>query len=254
MIFKSICIAFSMYSQIPVPSFEWKDKEMKYAISFFPLVGVVIGIVLYGWILLDHHLEYSNVFEKTMMAVIIPLIITGGIHLDGFLDTSDALSSWQDAKQKLNILKDPHIGAFAVIRFCVLAGLLLASLSVFSLRAYQLYCFCFVLSRILSAYGVMHLKSAKHKGTLYAFQDASRKDFRINHGILLLEVFLCVGCMISISWLDTLCLLSCAVGIWMYYRHMAYKRFGGITGDTAGWFVCICEVAMAVVLAFLSRL
>ena len=62
----------------------------------------------------------------------IPLIITGGFHADGFLDVSDSLCSYGSREKKLKILKDPHIGAFAVIRLAVYyliyaAALLLAA-------------------------------------------------------------------------------------------------------------------------------
>ena len=55
----------------------------------------------------------------TMVLVIVPVVITGGIHVDGLLDTSDALSSWRDREKRLEILKDSHAGAFAVITACV---------------------------------------------------------------------------------------------------------------------------------------
>ena len=46
---------------------------------------------------------------------IIPILITGGFHIDGFMDTQDAINSYKPREKKLEILKDPHIGAFAVI-------------------------------------------------------------------------------------------------------------------------------------------
>ena len=50
--------------------------------------------------------------------VLLPVLVTGGIHMDGFLDTTDALSSWQPREKKLEILKDSHAGAFAIIMGC----------------------------------------------------------------------------------------------------------------------------------------
>ncbi len=49
---------------------------------------------------------------------LIPVFVSGGIHLDGFMDTMDALGSWGDKEKKLEILKDSHNGAFAVIGIC----------------------------------------------------------------------------------------------------------------------------------------
>ena len=56
----------------------------------------------------------SNGFIAVAL-VLVPVIVTGGIHVDGLLDTSDALSSWRDREKRLEILKDSHAGAFAVI-------------------------------------------------------------------------------------------------------------------------------------------
>lgn len=49
-ILKSLVIAFSIYSKIPVPQFEWKEEDMKYMLCFFPWVGAVIGGCVYLWI------------------------------------------------------------------------------------------------------------------------------------------------------------------------------------------------------------
>ena len=53
-IIKPFFIAFSLYSQIPVPQFEWKEEDMKYMLCFFPWIGVVIGVLLFGWRQLCH--------------------------------------------------------------------------------------------------------------------------------------------------------------------------------------------------------
>ena len=52
-------IAFSMYSRIPMPMFEWKEEDMKYAMCFFPAIGMVIGAVFYGMFLLLSWLRES---------------------------------------------------------------------------------------------------------------------------------------------------------------------------------------------------
>ena len=111
---KSIAIAFQMYSHIPIPSFEWDDRSRKYALCFFPLVGAVVGSVEYLWFYLAALLE-APVLIGTAVATAIPFLITGGIHMDGFCDTVDALSSQASMERKLEILKDPHAGAFAII-------------------------------------------------------------------------------------------------------------------------------------------
>ena len=111
---RAAIIAFSMYSRIPMPMFEWKEEDMKYAMCFFPAIGAVIGAVFFGmYLLLDRILTGKILAAVILLAV--PLFITGGIHMDGFMDTCDARASYGDREKKLGILKDTHTGAFAVI-------------------------------------------------------------------------------------------------------------------------------------------
>ena len=89
---------------------------MRYAMCFFPVIGAVIGGLLSLWICLTG--DSTGSLFRASVAVLIPLIVTGGIHLDGLLDTADALSSYKTMEEKLEILKDSHTGAFAIIVGC----------------------------------------------------------------------------------------------------------------------------------------
>ena len=111
---RALVIAFSMYSQIPMPQFTWQDKEMKYAFCFFPWVGAAIGGITMFWWWFCGKFSVGNV-AFTMIGTAIPLAVTGGFHVDGFMDTMDAFHSYQPREKKLEILKDSHIGAFSVI-------------------------------------------------------------------------------------------------------------------------------------------
>ena len=101
---QSLIIAFAMYSKIPMPRVDWNKKNMRYALCFFPMVGVVIGLALWGCVRLC---EIGNMkgFFSSVLLTILPIILTGGIHMDGFLDTVDALSSNASKERKLEILK-----------------------------------------------------------------------------------------------------------------------------------------------------
>ena len=121
-LFESFLVALSTYSIIPVPQFEWNEKNMKYSICFFPAVGVLCGVLLYLWDQCCQKLGIESFFFA-LIATVIPVLITGGIHLDGYMDTVDALSSHQSQERKLEILKDPHCGAFSVI-YCIVYFLL----------------------------------------------------------------------------------------------------------------------------------
>lgn len=92
-----------------------------------------------------------------------PVWVTGGIHLDGYADTCDALASYGDREKKLEILKDPHCGAFAVIRLCsyFAAYLCLAACVQFTPRVGALWTLALVLERALSGLAVAAFPMAK---------------------------------------------------------------------------------------------
>ena len=111
---RSFATCFSMYSQIPMPRTKWEEDSMRYVFCFFPLIGLVIGILETGWFWIARQLEISSLLYVSV-AVVLPILVTGGIHLDGYMDTCDALFSYGDREKKLEIMKDSHTGAFAVI-------------------------------------------------------------------------------------------------------------------------------------------
>ena len=102
-LFCSLAIAFSMYSRIPMPTVAWTKERMKYAMCFFPLIGVVIGAITYGSVLVLTALKLD--WMARIFPVLVPLMVTGGIHMDGFLDVTDARASHAPAEKKLEILK-----------------------------------------------------------------------------------------------------------------------------------------------------
>ena len=113
---RSIAMAFAMFSRIPMPRIEWKKENMRYMLCALPLVGAAIGLALALWVWVCLRLKMGQTLFAAGIALI-PLLLSGGIHMDGFCDTADALSSHQSAERKKEILKDSHAGAFAVISF-----------------------------------------------------------------------------------------------------------------------------------------
>ncbi len=112
--FDSLKIAFATYSRIPTPPADWNEHSMKYAMCFFPLVGVVLALLSgLAWLVLTRLGLHAFFISSWFTAL--PIVLTGGIHLDGYFDTQDALHSYAPKGRKLEILKDPHIGAFAAI-------------------------------------------------------------------------------------------------------------------------------------------
>lgn len=255
---RSAAIAVSMYSKIPMPQFEWKEEDMRWAIAFFPLVGVVSACGLYLWVLVSRWMALPTA-AQAVAAMLIPVLVSGGIHVDGFMDTSDALSSWRPMEKRLEILKDSHIGAFAVIAVLVLAGAyLVGSLTVCdrmvesdgsqAARIALLWGLGFCLSRALSALSVTTFKNAKKEGTLYAFASPTHKTWT---RLFILGEIVGIGLlMLAVNVMAALVLIAVSLLVFGYYRYRSYKAFGGITGDLAGWFLCLCETAQILALAF----
>ena len=100
-IFNSLIIAIAMYSKIPMPQAEWNEKNMRYAMCFFPLVGVIIGVLEIVAGNLITVWKGEGTFFYAVVLTLIPVFITGGIHLDVFEDTMDAKSSYVDRDKKV---------------------------------------------------------------------------------------------------------------------------------------------------------
>ena len=204
-IIKSICVAFSMYSKIPMPRVEWNEKNMKYVMCFFPLVGAVIG----GLMLLVRFLCGRFGFNTSVYAVVmtaLPVLVSGGIHTDGFIDTVDALSSYGDKEKKLEILKDPHTGAFAIIGAVMYYLLFFGFMTeIWDIKATIAVSVGFVLSRSLSGLAIGIFKCAKNSGLLYTFKSAAHKKTIVT--VMILYIALCVAmlCFTGVYGLGTIC-------------------------------------------------
>lgn len=246
-ILDSFLAAFSMYSVIPVPTKKIKADTVKYTLCFFPLVGALTGFFVMLWINIAYCLSCGSIVKGALICAI-PVLITGGIHFDGFLDTTDALCSHKPRKEKLEILKDPHIGAFAVIWGVVYMILYFAMWTDLSLRTELILCIGFVLSRALSALSCVTFLSAKRSGLLYSFAESS--DRRMVIASSLLYTVVCVVMFIIIDWQIAVFVCAGAAVAFAVYRVISYTQFNGITGDIAGFFLCLCELLMVIFAQF----
>ncbi len=239
-VLRSFIVAFSMYSRIPMPRVAWTRESMRYSLCFFPFVGAVIGILevllyrLLGWA------GFGGILTAALLTAL-PVFVTGGIHLDGFLDTVDALSSHRTRERRLEILKDPHVGAFAVIYAC---AYFLVTFGLFTeLSQEGLFCVAagFFYSRALSGLSVAVFPKARREGSAAELAESCGGSVRF---WLTAEAALCAAAQI---WLSPVCggVCVCAglLAFAGYYR-MARAKFGGITGDLAGYFLQLCELAI----------
>ena len=167
---QTIAVAFAMFSALPMPQFDWNAKNMRYALCAFPLVGAVCGAL---WCLCG--MLPLPALARAAGFCLVPVWVTGGIHLDGYADTCDALSSYGDTAKKLEILKDPHCGAFAVIRLCsyFAAYFALCGCVQFTPRVGALWALALVGERALSGLAVAAFPLAKNTGLAHTFATAA---------------------------------------------------------------------------------
>lgn len=257
--FYSCIIAVSMYSKIPMPAVEWTKERMRYVMCFFPLVGLAQGVLLWLWL----HAALDRLNLSVMLVVLagaaVPVFVTGGIHMDGFLDTMDAIHSYGDRKKKLEILKDPHLGAFAVISFGVYMmlyiGIFHEYVSLILLNEaedrrflYMIPTFVFVMERAFSGLSVVVFPRAKKDGLVAGFGEAAKK--KTDGAVLILWIILCLGAGFAFqsagyrgAGIQAGVLLVTHLAIFLWYYKMSSRQFGGVTGDLAGCFLQVCELA-----------
>jgi adenosylcobinamide-GDP ribazoletransferase len=232
-----------------MPRFNWESEDMKYHLIFFPWVGAVIGAMEYLLYYLYERYEFHSLVLAAL-AIAIPLIITGGFHLDGFMDMEDALSSYQTREKRLEILKDPHIGAFSVINVITLGLLYFAMIMLLTKKGFIIWCFSFFIARAISGICVVRCKKAKEEGLLHT--EAKTASDKVVFVALLIELILAVlvSSYISPVYAISMVLFGIANAYWSMKR--AKRLLGGITGDVMGWYVVNAELLMGIALVVIA--
>lgn len=239
-IFETIAAAFSMFSALPVPCVEWNERNTRWLLAVFPLVGIVTGGLCRGWVVLCGWLSLPDMMRGAGLTLL-PVLITGGIHLDGYADAWDALSSHAPPEKKREILQDPRLGAFAAIHLC---GFFLADFALWAALPRwdgPLFLLMFSLSRTLSGLAVVSFPLAKDTGLAHTFAAAADRK-KLKTFLSLLAFLLAVG--ICLRGLEGITAILVVLGAFGFYRKMAVKQFGGLSGDLAGWFLQTAELWM----------
>ena len=246
-ILKSMAITFAMYSKLPVRSFNWEKENMKYCLLFLPMVGLVEGIFLIIFSIFFYKLKVNHILVAAFLTVL-PMLYTGGIHMDGFLDTMDALGSNQDKQKKLAILKDSNSGAFAITGGLVYILLYFAAmLSLNNITKIYILAISYILIRAYSALSLIVFKNARGSGLAFAFSDNSL--IYTNRVVLLIFIVISSVAMIIVNVnYGLLCVIATYL-VFLYYRVKSFEEFGGITGDLAGYFLQLAELVVVLVLA-----
>lgn len=246
----SFIIACSMYSKIPMPQIAWTRERMRYVMCFFPLVGAAQALLLYGFARIAWGLELWMFYY--VGGTVLPILVNGGIHMDGLLDVLDARASYGDREKKLEILKDPHAGAFAIIGCGVYLMLYLALFAELPAAYVPALGVVYILTRALSGLSVVWFPKAKSSGLAASFSDGAQK-----RTVVISMVFYLLAAFGFLFWnYGILTGFACMAAVCLIYGHyyrMSQKEFGGITGDLAGYFLQLCELGLLLALVLASK-
>nr|MBQ6242578.1 adenosylcobinamide-GDP ribazoletransferase [Lachnospiraceae bacterium] len=251
-ILHAVVAAFSTFSVIPMPRIGWDPDSFRGLLGALPLVGAAIGGIccLYFW--LAGLLNLPVVLSAAALTLL-PLAVSGGIHMDGFADTVDALKSYGDPEKKREILKDPHTGAFAVMGIAAYLILYFALCGALPMtwKMLLLLGLTHVIARVTGAAASILLPMASHKGMLHTFREASTTGN---------IVALAVGALLSLTGaaflmpLAAALFLAASLCVFFYVKRIARKQFGGMSGDLAGFCISVTEIALLFVLVLSERM
>lgn len=230
----SFLFALQFLTAIPIkippifPPFEKGGTKGGNAVLYFPLVGLLLGLILAGINNLLLFFGFQELVTDTILIIAL-VILTAGLHLDGLSDTFDALLSGKDREEMLKIIRDPHIGVMGVISIISVLLLKIAFLSSinpqFKNTALILMC---ILSRWALVMPMVLFPYARIEGKAGVFiHNISLKKFFAATIITL--------CAVTIIWRlkGILVLAVTAVSAYLINRFIN-KKLGGITGDTLG--------------------
>lgn len=242
-VLETMCVAFGMFSRLPVPRVSWNERNMRYMLCAFPLVGAMAGLLIWGFLWLCGTLSLGKLLFAAGLTLI-PLAVTGGIHMDGFCDTCDALACHGTPERRREILKDPHAGAFAIVgagAYLLLYFSLASELPASAGTALLLGLF-YVLERTLSGLAVLCFPSAGKPGLLTTFRNAAQRRYAAV--VLFLLFALAAAGLIYWTWPAGAAAVFAALLCLLWLKVMSKRNFGGMSGDLSGWFLQVCELCM----------
>ncbi len=230
---------------IPVPGGEKSDVAvMGRSTAYFPVIGLVLGLVLAGlnWL-------FRMIFPGTLTAallVAVMTVFTGGLHLDGLMDTCDGVFVRRTPEERLRIMDDTHAGAFGVIGAILIIMLKFAAVSGLpALNIWRPLIAAPVISRFFMTFAVFAFPYARPEGLGRIFkQETNAARFIIALVLTLAIVSIAAGipglAILAVTW----AIITLAA---VYFK----RRLGGLTGDTYG---AINEIAEVIVLIAFTAL
>jgi len=243
-------MALGMFVGIPLPFHFWDEKFAPLMVASIPLVGVVIGAL--WWLAGSALIALGLPIMLTAAALTVaPFFIAGFIHLDGYMDTSDALLSCRPLEEKIRILKDPRVGAFAVVMLGILFMLQFAAMYTIAEngRYLALLISIAVISRCCSALSILVLRHIPQSN----YAPVLAQGIELSHKIFISATALAAAAFSFLyAGLSGLIVVSAVVSGYAWAMRAAYKGFDGISGDLLGYSLVIGELCGLIALAVLQ--
>jgi adenosylcobinamide-GDP ribazoletransferase len=230
-------LAFQFLTILPIyRSFIWNQQTARWSIMFYPFVGLVLGILASVQASLLQPIISIPPLILTVYLFSFSIIITGGLHLDGWMDCSDAYFSRATNEKKLEIMKDSRVGAFGVLSVLFLLGWRFAFVYEIVKGNHEfgwlLFLFIPFLTRIGMVYVLVKTPLARKNGMAFAMKEALAP-----HLMAVLIGYVIFGLFVSYFTSTFLLVLLLSVSGLVFAivsGHFFIKKFGGITGDMLG--------------------
>lgn len=236
-------MAWGMFLAVPCPYKKWDEKALDKMLVFLPVMGFIVGGVWALAAYLTHLLVFPAAVTAALLAAV-PWLLTGFIHLDGFMDVCDAALSRRDLETRQKILKDPHTGSFAVISLGLLMLASFAVLMSWEYSAEKLIPLALipVSTRACAGVAVLGLKP------MSTSQYSRKRDKRL---IIPLCVMLAAAIALPIVFmrLSGLAPAAAAAGYWLFCLY-GKRQLGGMNGDISGFALTLGECVGIIVLVF----
>ena len=245
---KSLLSALQFLTIIPVKIKHVQEKQIARALIYFPIIGLFLGLILLVFERMLYILNFGQFSINTILVVLL-IILTGGIHLDGLSDTVDALSSRKNKEEMLKIMRDSHIGVMGVLSLISIILLKISFLSSLNtvLRPTALLIMC-ILSRWSMVLAIFSFAYAREEGKAKVFFQG------INLKIFLLSTLITMGCVMFIWKLKGLAILGIILLSTYLIAKSLKNKIGGLSGDTLGAINELNEVIILCVMTITAKI
>ena len=247
---KGFYMSLGMFCGIPLPFHIWDEKYTTLMVASFPIVGLIIGTLWWLAAALLMIIEMPLMLIAALSSLA-PFLIAGFIHLDGYMDTSDAMLSRRPMEDKLRILKDPHVGAFAVVMLGILFLLQFSAMysAVENGRYLALVIAISIISRCSSAFSIFSLRHMPESN----YASMLKQNMGTSHRLFVLVVAMAAigAAFLYAGFLGLAVSLAVVLG-YAAAITIVFKDFKGISGDLLGYSLVIGELCGLIALAALQ--